>query len=142
MTYDNETEVEINFPKSQYLDITSQSCSWRISYPSDYIISLNIISLDIPSNMSDHCSTQFLEISGIEGNVSIFKLCGNYQQYKLRSQSNLVSIVLKLANNVTKTTGFRLNVKGVLNRGKAWKCFSDFRVYFSCIPVSYSVSTE
>ena len=142
MTYDNETEVEINFPKSQYLDITSQSCSWRISYPSDYIIFLNIISLDIPSNKSDHCNTQFLEISGIEGNVSIIKLCGNYQQYKLRSQSNLVSIVLKLANNVTKTTGFRLNVKGVLNRGKAWKCFSDFRVYFSCIPVSYSVSTE
>jgi hypothetical protein len=59
LTYDNETEVEINFPKSQYLDITSQSCSWSISYPSDYIISLNIISLDIPSNKSDHCNTQF-----------------------------------------------------------------------------------
>jgi light-regulated signal transduction histidine kinase (bacteriophytochrome) len=69
-------------------------------------------------NFSDLQNTvpNFLEMSGTEENVSItiFKLCGNYQQYKLRSQSNLVSIVLKLVNNVTKTTGFRLNFKGVL----------------------------
>ncbi len=124
LSYDNETEVEIDFPKSQYLDITSQSCSWRVTYPLDYTISLSIISLDIPANRSDHCNAQFLEISGIEGNASIIKLCGEYQQYKLHSLSNQVMIVLKLANNVTKTTGFRLNFKGVLYEGKA--CMNVF----------------
>jgi hypothetical protein len=118
LNYDNETEVEIKFPKSRYLDITSQSCSWEINYPPDYIISLNIISLDIPVNRSGHCNTQFLEISGIEGNTSSIKFCGNVQQYKLQSQSNTTFIVLQLANNLTETTGFRLNFKGVLNRGK------------------------
>ena len=118
LNYDNETEVEIKYPKSQYLDTTSQSCSWSIFFPLDYIILFNIISLDIPVNRSDHCNTQFLEISGLEGNVSNVKLCGNYQQYRVRSQSNLVLITLQLANNITNTTGFRLNFRGVLSRGE------------------------
>ena len=129
LNYDNETEVEIKFPKSRYLDITSQSCSWEINYPPDYIISLNIISLDIPVNRSGHCNTQFLEISGIEGNASSIKLCGNVQQYKLQSQSNTTLIVLQLANNLTETTGFRLNFKGVLNRGRGSYCGFVFGIF-------------
>ena len=107
----------------------SQSCSWYIQFPSEFVISLDFLYFNIPSNQSANCSSQFLEIfdGDEQAGRSLGKWCGAKDILNFTSLSNSSLIILKLEKNITNTTGFRLNFKGISKRGE----FSYFFNYFS-----------